>query len=239
MDMSIEQLADTLRLTGLLSNPDFASACSELSASGEVVTSERLLDRLKECGRLTEYQRQQVVEGRSDSLVLGNYTIISRIGEGGMGEVFKAVHRRMKRQVAIKVLLLDKVSSRSRIEMFQREIETMAQLSHPNIVAAYDADECERGAYLVMEFVGGSDLSFMVKKRSLALRRAVDYIAQAARGLHYAHTRGVVHGDVKPANMLLSQDGTVKISDLGLARLLGNSMPPELGGGAETMWKPR
>ena len=228
--MALEQLADSLRRTGLLSDLDFESACHELSASGDAVTADRLLDRLSERGRLTEYQRQRVGEGRAAELVLGNYTLVSCIGVGGMGEVFKAVHRRMKRQVAIKVLSLDKVNNRGRIDLFQREIETMAQLSHPNIVTAYDADECERGAYLVMEFVGGSDLATLVKKRRvLTLRRAVEYIAQAARGLHYAHSQKVVHGDVKPANMLLSQDGTVKITDLGLARLLNNEMPLDLG----------
>lgn len=229
MDTAIEQLADSLRRTGLLSDLEFGSACSELSASGEAVTVDRLLDRLAERGRLTDYQRQRVSEGRFEELVLGNYTISGCIGAGGMGEVFKAVHRRMKRQVAIKVLSLAKVNNRERIDLFQREIETMAQLSHPNIVTAYDADECDRGAYLVMEYVGGSDLATLVKKRRpLTLRRGADYIAQAARGLHYAHSQRVVHGDVKPANMLLSQDGTVKITDLGLARLLNSTSPLDL-----------
>ncbi|MBI5757136.1 MAG: response regulator [Planctomycetales bacterium] len=231
MGIGIEQLADSLRGAGLLSDLDFESACSELSAIGGEITTDRVLDRLADCGRLTAYQRQRVGEGRSGDLVLGSYTIVSRIGAGGMGEVFKAIHRRMKRHVAIKVLSREKVNSRGRVDLFQREIETMAQLSHPNIVTAYDADECDLGAYLVMEFVGGSDLSTLIKKRSpLKLRRAVDYIAQAARGLHYAHFQGVLHGDVKPANMLLSQDGTVKITDLGLARLLNNASPLELGG---------
>lgn len=226
MEMALEQLADSLRRTGLLSDLDFESACKDLSASGEAVTADGLLNRLAACGRLTDYQRLRVGEGRFEELVLGNYTLVSCIGAGGMGEVYKAVHRRMKRQVAIKVLLLDKVNNLGRIDLFQREIETMAQLSHPNIVTAYDADECDRGAYLVMEFVGGSDLATLVKKRRpMMLRRAVDYITQAARGLHYAHSQQVVHGDVKPANMLLSQDGTVKITDLGLARLLSNELP--------------
>ena len=232
MDIAIEQLSEKLSRAGLLSESDIASVCGELSASGEAVTADRLLDRLAERGQLTEFQRQRVGEGRSAELVLGNYTIVSCIGAGGMGEVFKAVHRRMKRQVAIKVLLLDKANNRGRIELFEREIETMAQLSHPNIVAAYDADECDRGAYLVMEFVGGSDLSTLVKKRKvLPLRRAVDYIAQAARGLHYAHSQKIVHGDIKPANLLLTQEGTVKITDLGLARLLNNASPLDLSSG--------
>lgn len=221
MDVAVEQLTESLGLNGLLSALDIESACSELSAAGKAITPEQLLGFLTERGRLTEYQRLRVGEGRSKDLVLGNYTIVSRIGAGGMGEVFKAVHRRMKRQVAIKVLLIDKVHGQNPIDMFQREIETMSQLSHPNIVAAYDADECDRGVYLVMEYVGGSDLSTLVNQHGVqSLRKSVDFITQAARGLHYAHARGVVHGDIKPANMLLSQDGTVKITDLGLARLM-------------------
>lgn len=229
MAIAIEQLVDALRQTGLHSDHDFESACSELSAAGEAVTAERLLDQLVKRGRLSEYQRQRVSEGRSEELLLGNYTVVSRIGVGGMGEVFKAVHRRMKRQVAIKVLSLHKANHHERIELFQREIETMAQLSHPNIVTAYDADECDRGAYLVMELVTGSDLATLVKRhRVLTLQKAVDYIAQAARGLHYAHAQRVIHGDVKPANMLLSHDGTIKITDLGLSRLLNAASPLDL-----------
>ena len=231
MGIGLEQLAESLRKAGLLSEVDFQSARDELSAAGEAFTVDRLLSGLAERGHLTAYQRQRVAEGRTSELVLGSYTIVNRIGAGGMGEVFRAVHRRMKRHVAIKVLSRTKVNSRSRIELFQREIETMAQLSHPNIVAAYDADECELGAYLVMELVGGSDLSTLVKKqRLLSLRRAADYIAQAARGLHYAHGQRVVHGDVKPANMLLGPDGTVKITDLGLSRLLNQVSPLDLSG---------
>lgn len=230
MDVTVEQLSDSLRRSGLLSALDFQSAYGELSASGEAITTDRLLGQLAERGTITEFQRQRVSEGRIEELVLGNYTIVSRIGAGGMGEVFKAVHRRMKRQVAIKVLLLDKVHNRKPIDLFQREIETMSQLSHPNIVAAYDADECDRGAYLVMEYVGGSDLSTLVHQRGLLpLRKSVDFVTQAAQGLHYAHTRGVVHGDIKPANMLLSQDGTVKITDLGLARMMKTEAVPGQG----------
>jgi serine/threonine-protein kinase len=221
MNMPVEQLQEFVRRAGLSSEADLESARGELLAAGDTVTSGRLLERLVQRGRLTEFQRERIASGRGEELLLGSYTLVSSIGAGGMGEVFKAVHRRMKRLVAIKVLSKEKVSSRGRVDLFQREIETMAQLSHPNIVTAFDADECNRGVYLVMEYVGGSDLSTLVQKRNLlTLRRAVDCIAQAARGLHYAHTQQVVHGDVKPANLLLNQHGTVKIADLGLARLL-------------------
>ena len=223
MTQSLEQLAESLKRSGLVPDLDVAAAvrASSLPATEDEVTGVWFLDHLIKDGRLTEYQRELVVNGKIDDLLLGNYTLVSAIGAGGMGEVFKAVHRRMKRHVAIKVLLFHKADCPERVELFQREIETMAQLSHPNIVAAYDADECSRGAYLVMELVVGSDLSKLIRTQGQrTYRQAIDYIAQAARGLHYAHSQGVVHGDIKPANLLVSDDGTLKITDLGLARLM-------------------
>ncbi len=228
MEQTVEQLAESLKRSGLVPDLDVAAAVAGEPQAADDVTGVWLLDRLTASRQLTEYQREAVSKGRIDDLLLGNYTIVSAIGAGGMGEVFKAVHRRMKRQVAIKVLLFNKKENGERVALFQTEIETMAQLSHPNMVAAYDADECRRGADLVMELVSGSDLSNLVKTQGRrSLRQAADWIAQAARGLQYAHSQGVVHGDIKPANLLLSDDGTLKITDLGLARLMKRAEPAD------------
>ena len=109
---------------------------------------------------------------------------------------------------------------RRRVARFQREVEAAAKLRHPNIVAAYDADEANGVHFLVMEYVEGSDLSALVKKNGpLPVDKAVNYILQAARGLEFAHGEGVVHRDIKPANLLLDKKGTVKILDMGLARI--------------------
>ena len=106
------------------------------------------------------------------------------------------------------------------LRRFQREVEAAARLTHPNIVIAYDADEAGDTHFLVMEYVDGSDLSTLVKQQGpLPLDQALDCILQAARGLQYAHEQGVVHRDIKPANLLLDRQGTVKILDMGLARL--------------------
>src|SRR6185295_3637604 len=127
-------------------------------------------------------------------------------GAGGMGQVFKAEHRRMKRVVAIKMLPPAMTKDAAAIKRFQREVEAAAKLSHPNIVAAHDADECRGMHYLVMEYVEGRDLSAMVKDGGpLTVPQAIDYIAQAACGLAYAHAEGVVHRDIKPANLLLDK----------------------------------
>ena len=146
--------------------------------------------------------------------------MLDRLGAGGMGTVLKARHRRMKRVVALKVLATALSTDESFVQRFQREVETIARLKHPNIVMAYDADECELGHFLVMEFVDGRDLSSIVAKTGpLDIAQAIDYTLQAARRLTYAHSQQIIHRDIKPANLLLDSTGVVKVTDLGLARL--------------------
>ena len=139
-----------------------------------------------------------------------------------MGMVFKAEHRRMKRVVAVKVLPLASVKE-PRFPVgsgFHREVEAAAKLTHPNIVAAFDADEYFGMHSLVMEYVDGTDLANHVKKAGpLPVDKALNYVVQAARGLEHAHKLGIVHRDIKPANLLLDKQGTVKILDMGLARI--------------------
>lgn len=139
---------------------------------------------------------------------------------GGMGQVYKAEHRRMGRIVAVKILPSRAIGSPESIRRFQREVRAAAKLIHPNIVTAFDAGEAEGIHYLVMEFVDGRDLATLVKESGgLPMHQAVACVLQAARGLEYAHGEGVVHRDIKPANLLLDKRGTVKILDMGLARL--------------------
>jgi serine/threonine protein kinase len=126
----------------------------------------------------------------------------------------------MKRIVALKVLSRKVAEGETFVQRFQREVETIAQLNHQNIVMAYDADEAEVGHFLVMEFVKGQDLASEVQKAGpLSVADAVNVILQAARGLEYAHARGIVHRDIKPANLLRDVSGMIKVADLGLARL--------------------
>ena len=137
-----------------------------------------------------------------------------------MGTVFKARHRRMKRIVALKVLAANLSENPLFVKRFQREVETIAALGHPNVVMAYDADEAEIGHFLVMEFVSGSDLAACVERTGpLSVAAAVDAILQSAKGLAYAHTQGIIHRDIKPHNLLRDQNGVIKVTDLGLARL--------------------
>jgi serine/threonine protein kinase len=150
--------------------------------------------------------------------MLGEYELLERIGQGAIGDVFKAVHRRLRRIVAIKVVNVAG-SSAEALRRFEREVKLAGMLTHPNIVAALDANETSGHHYLVMEYVPGQDLAAILQQNGpLPLEQVLDCTLQAARGLEYAHGQGVVHRNIKPGNLLISLDGVVKILDMGLAR---------------------
>src|SRR5262245_8636580 len=139
-------------------------------------------------GKLTKFQAGRIAIGRPEGLVLGKYVIQDKIGEGGMGEVFIAEHRRMKRPVVVKILPQHAVDSVDALRRFQREVEAAAQLHHPNIVTAYDADEEDGIHFLVMEFVDGKPLGDVVQREGpFPLDKSISCVLQAARGLEYAH----------------------------------------------------
>lgn len=176
-----------------------------------------LANRLVEMGILTPYQAAQIKVGRT-KFSLGPYIVTDFIGKGGMGEVFKGVHQLMGRECAIKVLPLHKATPEA-INNFTREIRTQAQLDHPNLVRAEFAGREGKIPFLVVEYVPGVDLRRLVRKqgRALTQQQAASIILQAARGLDYAHKRGLVHRDIKPGNILVTSQGIAKVSDLGLA----------------------
>jgi serine/threonine protein kinase len=148
------------------------------------------------------------------------YHILGVLGAGGMGVVYKAVHRLMERVVALKVLNRALTARPGFAERFRSEVKAVARLAHPNIVAAYDADEAAGTHFLVMEFVAGTPLDLVVARRGpLPVREACDLVRQAALGLQHAHERGLVHCDIKPQNLLLTPGGQVKVLDFGLARI--------------------
>ncbi len=149
------------------------------------------------------------------------YQLIGFIGQGGMGQVWKARHDLMNRLVAVKVINPALLASGKAVERFQREIQTAAQLSHPNIVNAYDAEQIESVHLLVMEYIEGVSLANLVAQQGpLPIALASDYAVQVANGLQAAHEQGMVHRDIKPQNLLLTAQGVVKILDFGLAAFL-------------------
>ena len=179
-----------------------------------------LANRLVKDGRLTAFQAKYIYAGKAASLVLGPYCILDMLGKGGMGYVYKAEHRKMRRVVALKVIAKVALGSPAAIQRFEREVQAAALLEHPNIVTAHDAGESGGTHYLVMQFVDGRNLSDVVKELGpQPAQRAVDWILQAAHGLAFAHQQGVIHRDIKPGNLLVDSRGTVKILDMGIARL--------------------
>lgn len=188
----------------------------------------RLRDRLiglpnSFSGRDTQTGPSQAsVNSHSPSLpaVIGRYELLELIGRGGMGAVYRARHLKLDREVAIKVLPDHMLRSPDAVARFEREMRSVGALQHPNIVHATDAAEVEGTHFIVMELVNGMDVSALVQSAGqLSVADSCEIIRQAAIGLQHAHEQGFVHRDVKPSNLLLSKEGTVKLLDLGLARI--------------------
>jgi WD40 repeat protein len=148
------------------------------------------------------------------------YRVLTLLGTGGMGAVYKAEHRLMERQVALKVMTSVLVGSEAGVDRFRREVKAAARLSHPNIVAAYDAEQAGGLHFLIMEYVEGTDLSrWLAQHGPLPVAEACAYGQQCAAGLQHAHEHGMIHRDIKPHNLMRTPGGTVKVLDFGLARL--------------------
>jgi serine/threonine protein kinase len=217
-----------------LSREDFLEQCERLS----VVTREKLdvarkaaggqwpvdadacANVLVERGLLTRYQADEIGAGRGAGLVMGAYDVLDKLGQGGMGVVLRARHRKMNREVALKVLAASQSFAQDAVDRFERETLASAKLQHPHIVTAFDAGEADGRHYLVMELVDGEDLGKRVRNRGpLPVTEAVSYLLETARGLEYAHQQKVVHRDIKPSNLMRDLKGKIKILDLGLARI--------------------
>jgi hypothetical protein len=220
MPVTLGQFVQRLVDSGLMQSDEIAAFRTSLPAEHQPADVRSLARELIRAGKLTKYQAEAIYRGQLQELVLGDYVVLDRIGAGGMGEVLKARHRTMERIVALKVLPTKEVSSPDSVKRFLREVRAAARLIHPNIVTAFDAGEHQGTHYLVMEYVDGQDLAALVKQHGpLGVDEAVDCTLQAARGLAHAHGQGVIHRDIKPGNLLLDKSGTVKILDMGLARV--------------------
>lgn len=169
-------------------------------------------------GLLTPWQVEHLLQGKHKGFFVGKFRILSLLGTGGMSSVYLVEHTLLRRKRAVKVLPKKRVGDASYLERFKLEALATAALDHPNIVRAYDIDHEGDLHYLVMEYISGRDLQTRVKQDGpLAYLEAAELIAQAATGLQHAHDAGMIHRDVKPANLLLDDQGIVKVLDLGLA----------------------
>lgn len=216
---SIAKFLEDLQQSNLLGSDDLQSA---KSAAEEAIDTAGFARELTARGLLTAWQAQMLLSGRK-GFFLGKYKLLQELGRGGMGAVFQAEQQPLGRVVALKVMAPKLVKDADAVARFHREIRVAAQLEHPNIVRAFDADRVGNTHFLVMEFVDGKDLSSVIDEHGqLPIATACEYVLQAARGLQHAHEKGMAHRDIKPANLLLSQrpDGApiVKILDMGLSR---------------------
>jgi len=151
--------------------------------------------------------------------MLGPYQILSRIGAGGMGEVYRATDSRLNRDVAIKVLPASFANTEDRLIRFEQEARATSALNHPNILTVYDIGTHDESPYIVAELLEGADLRAQLNEGALTVRKAIEYAQQITRGLAAAHEKGIVHRDLKPENIFITRDGRVKILDFGLAKL--------------------
>jgi serine/threonine protein kinase len=206
---------DRLVRSQLLDDKQLATSRSVAGDEEEALAAYLLKENL-----LTRFQVRQLRAGATN-FQIGKYIITDCIGRGGNGIVFKARHRLMPRYVALKTLDTSSLHhANESVARFMREIDIVARLEHPNVVRALDVLETRKHLYLVLEYVVGKDLGAVVKERGpLPVAQVIDYALQIARGLQYAHDQGIVHRDLKPENLLVTAEGVVKLSDLGLARL--------------------
>jgi serine/threonine-protein kinase len=234
MVMSVAEFSDAVRQNRLLEPEQQEQLVRTLQA--KFPDSRALARQLIQLGWLTPYQVNQVFQGKGATLVMGSYIILERLGEGGMGIVYKARNWKLGRIVALKVIRREHVANNDAVRRFRREIEAVGKLSHPNIVMALDADTAASDThFFVMEYVDGINLSALLKEKGPPpVPLACDYMRQVASGLQQAFERGMVHRDIKPANLLVqrSTDNSkvsskpistwgpiIKILDMGVARI--------------------
>jgi serine/threonine protein kinase len=220
-EVDLGQFIESLIDVRLMDRCDVESFLERMPSARRPKGAADLARELVRVGRLTGYQAGALLCAKSRGLSLGNYLIMDRIGKGGMGIVFKAQHRRMKRVVALKVLPPSFATSEGAVLRFLREAEAVAKLEHPNIVAAFDADEFHGVHFFAMEYVDGIDLARLIETQGpLPVQEALACVMQSAAGLGAAHAKGIYHRDIKPSNLIRDRSGTVKLLDLGLARMM-------------------
>lgn len=226
---TVDILIDALRDVKLLRQEQFDRLVNELAPRFEETTD--LAKQLVKLGWLTLYQAKKLLSGHGDELVIGNYVVLDKLGEGGMGKVYKARQSRLNRLVALKVIRPNLIANETTLKRFHREAKAAAQLTHPNIVRLFDADQIGDRHYLAMEYIEGADLACLVGEMGpLPIEMACSFIRQVATGLQHAHELGMVHRDIKPSNLLVTSPnkdsktgaaGMIKILDMGLARFGG------------------
>jgi serine/threonine protein kinase len=224
--LSVDSFVDFVERSELVEPDVFQAAVTELKAAhgGSLPEdADTTANFFVEKGLLTSWHVEKLMDKKYKRFHLGKYKLLRLLGTGGMSSVYLAEHKLMHRLRAIKVLPERRVNDSSYLARFHLEAQATAQLAHPNIVRCYDVDNEGNTHYIVMEFIEGKDLNTIIKQEGpLSLELACNYMAQAAEGLAHAHQNGLIHRDVKPANLLVDRKGIVKLLDLGLALFSDN-----------------
>lgn len=218
MSVNYEQFVKKLSSSGLMTLEELQAFEAAQLSSQSPLGVEDLAHQLVRRYKLTEFQADVIQQTRYDPLVVGDFFIMDKIGQGGMGLVYKARRRDSHDLVALKMMTRRTSDDSISVRRFRREVELASRLKHPHIVAAIAGGEHEGREFLVMELVEGLNLGALLRaKKRLAVLSAFDHVLDAARGLAYAHSENVIHRDIKPTNLLVDRSGTVKIVDMGLA----------------------
>ncbi|QJW92599.1 serine/threonine-protein kinase [Frigoriglobus tundricola] len=225
---SADDLLQALRTSGLFPPEQFEGFVRELVPAGTDAAT--LLKHLVRTERVTRYQLKKLIHGKTADLLVGPYVVSDKLGEGGMGKVFRARLGGTGDTVALKVVRAALVANPTVRGRYAREVQASSALDHPNIVRVLGAGEADGKFYMAMEFVDGIDLARMMRDYGLLeVAEACEYARQAALGLQHAHDRGFVHRDIKPSNIVVAgerflpqatEPSVVKILDLGLARAI-------------------
>ena len=177
--------------------------------------------------RVAASSRRAVAD--TERQTLGKYELRKKIGSGGMGTVYLAFDTQLKRTVALKVLPKESVANPTLVKRFQSEAQAAAQLKHDNIVMVYEAGQADGYLFIALEYVQGTDVFKLVTSRIvLPVKRSLDIVRQVAQALQHAHDKNIVHRDIKPSNLLIQRDGTVKLTDMGLARSVDETMETDI-----------
>ena len=221
---SVDEFLDLVRKSGVIDLPLLDSVLPRLSPEERGGEPKRMARALLREGVITRFQAEQFLQGKNRGFTIGHYTVLERIGTGGMALVYLCEHSALRRRVAVKILPTASAKDAEVLKRFYREARASAIMDHPNIVRAYDVDQDERHHYQVMEFVDGVLLHELVARFGpMEIHRAAHYVSQAAAGLQHAHEANLVHRDIKPNNLIVDRQGTVKILDMGLARIFSDS----------------
>ena len=252
---AVPALVEVLRHSRLLDQGKIDTLTQTLHS--QFTEAESLARELVQQGWLTPYQMEQLLLGKGEDLVLGQYVLMEPVGKGNVGQIYKARHLKRGHVVALKVIRQERRADAQVLRRFRREVRAVTRLAHPNLIKACDIEEVGNAHFYAMEYILGVNLDQLITKGgAMPIAPACDYIRQAALGLQHAHERSLIHRDIKPANLLiapavpaeagkpgqpaqtqaprgnLGRWGTVKVLDLGLALL---QHPLQAGGNTQAL----